>query len=204
MALQSQQVSTIGSLQGINFPSIWNQDHTEFGPYSEVVVYSRLITRTGIMPIPVAGGSGANTKYIRVNKPQQLRIVAWIVQRWNDPPKLPHWDTGSPAGTEVLIHSEIIVSSPVAQQFATAWQRASGYYVYSINSPAEPTVDGVAAAGNLATVLPSLQWNIAPSQFVRGVINPMPQNPIGVQQPALPSGNGNSGLVILPKNPGVP
>ena len=173
----STQTTYDYSLSGVSVPSLWTTDQLTNGPYEEVLVASRLITHMGMLPVPVAGPAGTPPELLEMHAPLQLRVVAWIVQRWGDRPQLPHPSTGNPA--EILIYHDITVGSPVVQQFATAWQRVSGFYVYLLINPCNPSIDGVPGATNLASVIPASICNAEGYQFLRGVISPANFNPQG-------------------------
>ena len=187
--------TTTGNYSPVSVPTLWSVDHESNGPYIRTLVASRLITSLGTMPVPVAGPPGTAPEYIAVHAPFQIRVVAWVVERWGDRPDLPHWDTGNPY--ETLIYSDITVESPAVNQFASAWQRVEGFYAYSIATPADPTIDGVPGGTNWASVIPASLCNAEAYQFKRGIISPLNPNPQGFAPK-------NPEFVIPPKNPGSP
>lgn len=97
--------------------------------HTQVLIDSRYYIDPGHLVVSPASADGAPAEVVKLHAATITREVTWTAERKNEPPVVPHWDTGSP--NEVLLPGSYIEPcDPLDGPEGSRVWRVSGFYRY--------------------------------------------------------------------------
>ncbi len=95
------------------------------------------VNKSGLFQMPVAGPPPQTAALVRLHAPTMEEIIAWVAVREGAPPVAPKPEDLNP--NQVLTDWKITGMVPVPLASGGSQYELSGYYVYAILTPEDPT-----------------------------------------------------------------